>query len=52
MRSTCTLLLFAALAAGAPESGRIRYRAGAFDVALAEAKKDGRLALAVFAWDG
>ncbi len=52
MRGTFALLLLTALAAGAPESGRIRYRAGAFEVAVAEAKKDGRLALAVLAWDG
>ncbi len=53
MRSICALILLVALASAGPEGpGRIRYRDGALDPALAEAKASGRIVLIVVAWDG
>lgn len=53
MKSIWTLVLLVTLASAGPEGpGRIRYRDGAIEPALAEAKASGRIVLIVVAWDG
>ena len=53
MKTICALIVLSTLVSAGPDRpGRILYRDGALEPALAEAKTDGRIVLIVVAWDG